>query len=221
MSDQERNAFALDRDRFTRFWTALGARHAEAFEALRTAYAGDGRYYHSVEHILECLAYFDRVRETAHHPDELEAAIWFHDAVYDVSRHDNEARSAQLVRDEAERAGIPAASAERIAELVLGTSHRAKARESDARLLADIDLSILGASPERYRRYEADIRREYAVIPEELYRQGRLRVLDSFLERTAIYQTPYFYDRLERQARENLAEAAAALHGYLRKATVE
>jgi predicted metal-dependent HD superfamily phosphohydrolase len=37
-------------------------------------------------------------------------------------------------------------------------------------------------------------------------------VLDSFLERTAIYQTPYFYDRLERQARDNLAEATAALH---------
>jgi predicted metal-dependent HD superfamily phosphohydrolase len=204
--------WSFDRARFTRMWTALGARDAgAAFDAVQHAYASSGRHYHTVEHILECLAYFDRVHAHAARPDELEAALWFHDAVYDVSRHDNEALSAQLAHEEALRAGIPADSAQRIAGLVLGTTHRAEAADPDARLLADIDLSILGASPERYRRYEADVRREYAAIPEELYRRGRLHVLDSFLERTAIYQTPHFYERLERQARENLAAAAAPL----------
>jgi predicted metal-dependent HD superfamily phosphohydrolase len=212
MSESRPTQDSFDRERFTRLWHALGARDARAaFAAVQDAYASSGRSYHTVEHILECLAYFDRVRAQAARPDELEAALWFHDAVYDVSRHDNEARSAELARAHALAAGIAAASAERIAALVLGTTHTAAAADADARLLADIDLSILGAAPERYRRYEADIRREYASIPEQLYRRGRLHVLDSFLERTAIYQTSYFYDRLERQARENLARAAAAL----------
>jgi predicted metal-dependent HD superfamily phosphohydrolase len=212
MSERDRVRRSFDRDRFARFWRALGANDADAFDVVRDAYTSDGRHYHTVEHILECLAYLDRVRAVAYRPDELEAAIWFHDAVYNVSRNDNEAQSAQLARDVALRAGIPSASAERIADLVLGTTHAAEGHNPDARLLADIDLSILGASPERYRRYETDIRREYASTPIDLYRRGRLQVLDSFLERTAIYQTPYFYDRLERQARENLAEATAALH---------
>ena len=211
MPEAEHAGHAFDRERFARMWNVLGARDAATFEIVRDAYAGKARHYHTVEHILECLAYFDRVRALARRPSELEAAIWFHDAVYDVSRKDNEARSAELARDQALRAGIPGETAGRIAQLVLNTTHTAEAASPDAELLIDIDLSILGASPERYRRYEADIRREYASVPEDLYRQGRLHVLNAFLERTGIYHTTYFYERLERQARENLAEAVAAL----------
>lgn len=211
MSESDLGRPSLDRNRFAQMWTALGARDAAAFQVVRDAYASDQRHYHTVEHILECLAYFDRVRALARRPDELEAAIWFHDAVYDISQRDNEARSAELARDQALQAGIPSETADRIAELVLNTTHTAQAASSDAQLLIDIDLSILGASPERYRRYEIDIRREYASAPDDLFRRGRLHVLNAFLERTGIYHTSYFYERLERQARENLAEAVEAL----------
>ncbi|HKU40067.1 MAG TPA: hypothetical protein VJR89_18030 [Polyangiales bacterium] len=104
-----------------------------------------------------------------------------------------------------------AAEAAAVAALVSSTRHDAGAAGQDALLLRDIDLSILGASPDRYARYERDIRSEYAIVPEDLYRQGRRRVLEHFLERMVIYETPYFYEPLESQARENLARAIAAL----------
>lgn len=201
----------LDRERFARMWTALGAKDSSAFDVLQAAYGGEGRCYHNNEHIRECLAYFERVRERAQHPERVEAAIWFHDAVYDVRSPDNEARSAQLLRELAARAGIAPSEAEPIAALVLCTKHGAAASGLDAHLLRDVDLSILGAPPDRYARYERDIRREYAVVPDDLYKPARRRVLEKFLERMAIYETPYFYERLERQARENLARATAAL----------
>ena len=201
----------LDRERFARMWAALGAKDASAFDVLQVAYSAEGRCYHNSEHIRECFAYFERVRDRAHHPERVEAAIWFHDAVYDVRRPDNEARSAELLRELAARAGIASSEADAIAALVLCTKHDAAASGVDAHLLRDVDLSILGAPPERYARYERDIRREYAIVPEDLYKQARRRVLEKFLERFAIYETPYFYERLEGQARENLARAIAAL----------
>ncbi|MDD9936838.1 MAG: hypothetical protein OXT09_24715 [Myxococcales bacterium] len=201
----------LERPRFAALWRALGGDGGSCFDTLARAYGSGERHYHTDEHIRECLAWLDRVQHLAARPAELEAAIWFHDAVYDTASKDNEARSAGLWRDAATAAGIEPAVIERVAELIVGTAHTRQSATADARLLADIDLGILGAAPARYRRYEQAIRREYESVPEPAFRRGRAAVLAAFLERTAIYQTPYFYERLERQARENLAEAIGAL----------
>jgi predicted metal-dependent HD superfamily phosphohydrolase len=201
--------------RFAQMWRGLGASDdgESVFAWLAAQYSAPARAYHTQEHIAECLAWFDRVRGDAEQPFELEAAIWFHDAIYDVPASDNEARSAELTLHHALRAQIPAARALRIAALIACTTHASHPEGTDARLLVDIDLSILGAAPDRYQRFERDVRREYASVPEELYRAGRLRVLSRFLERLAIYETPYFYERLERQARANLSAATEALRG--------
>jgi predicted metal-dependent HD superfamily phosphohydrolase len=203
----------LERERFARMWRGLGARDdgEPVFAWLAAQYASPSRGYHTQEHIAECLAWLDRVRARAERPLELEAALWFHDAVYEVPGSDNEARSAELAVAHMQSAGISPASAERVAALIGCTTHAAHPNGADARLLVDIDLSILGAPPHRYQRFEHDVRREYAVVPEELYRKGRVQVLSGFLERLAIYETPYFSERLERQARENLSAAIAAL----------
>jgi predicted metal-dependent HD superfamily phosphohydrolase len=207
------SAETLNAARFSRLWRGLGAKHdgAEVLGLLRAQYASAARAYHTQEHICECLGWFDAVESSAERALEVEAAIWFHDAVYEIAAGDNEAKSAELAQRCALDAGIAEAVAQRIAGLIMCTTHAAHADGPDARLLVDIDLSILGAAPDRYQRFERDIRREYAAIPEELYRSGRLHVLNGFLERIAIYETPYFAERLERQARANLAAATAAL----------
>jgi predicted metal-dependent HD superfamily phosphohydrolase len=205
----------LEQARFARMWRGLGARDdgEPVFAWVAAQYASPARAYHTQEHIAECLAWLDQVRTLAEHPLELEAAIWFHDAVYEVPASDNEARSAELAVRHALSSGIPVASAQRIAALIACTTHAAHADGADAQLLVDIDLAILGAPPHRYQRFERDVRREYAVVPDELFEQGRVHVLNGFLERFAIYETPYFAERLERQARENLTAAIARLRG--------
>ena len=68
----------------------------------------------------------------------------------------------------------------------------------------DADLAILGASPERYARYAADIRKEYAWVPEPEYRAGRAAVLNRFLALPRIYHAEPLFAEGEERARVNL-----------------
>ena len=62
---------------------------------------------------------------------------------------------------------------ERVADLILATKHAAVPTDADARLVVDIDLSILGSAEERFDRYERDVRREYRWVPGFIYRRKR------------------------------------------------
>jgi predicted metal-dependent HD superfamily phosphohydrolase len=199
-----------DRARFTSAWRAVGANHDNASAWLADRYAEEHRAYHDAEHIAECLAWFDRVRDLAERPAELEVALSFHDAIYEPLASDNEARSAEELRRLARAAGIPPEAVERIAGLIESTATH-EATSVDAAFLSDIDLAILGSSPARYARYERDVRREYAAVDEASYQKGRAQVLRGFLERVEIYRTPRLAARLEAQARDNLSSALSAL----------
>ncbi len=86
---------------------------AALFARLDDAYAGPGRHYHCKTHIAECLSLLDEHRRQAERPYEMIVAIWFHDAVYDTTRFDNEARSAEWARKFLSRAGADAAAIDR------------------------------------------------------------------------------------------------------------
>jgi predicted metal-dependent HD superfamily phosphohydrolase len=154
------------------------------------------RHYHDRRHIAAMLAAIPPGRESR----ELIAAIWLHDVVYDPRAGDNEERSAEQARRDLAVSDIDAG---RVAALILGTKHH-RADMEEQQLLNDLDLGILGASPDAYARYAADIRREYAHVAEEAYRAGRARVLRGFLELPAIYGGADFR-HLEEPARANLA----------------
>jgi len=42
-----------------------------------------------MQHLNECFDKLQEIRAAAVHPDEIELALWFHDAIYDVKRQDN------------------------------------------------------------------------------------------------------------------------------------
>jgi len=205
-----KETWALERGRFAAAWRAVGASHDNASAWLADRYAEEHRAYHDAEHVAECLAWLDRVRDLAERPAELEVALFFHDAIYEPLASDNEVRSAEELRRLAREAEVPTEVVERIARLIQSTATH-DAGSGDAAILSDIDLSILGASPARYARYEQEVRREYAAIDEASYRVGRARVLRGFLERIEIYRTPRLAARLEAQARDNLSSALRAL----------
>ena len=109
------------------------------------------------------------------------------------------------------RSGAPDETAGRVRDLVLATKHDAVPETVDARLLVDVDLAILGAPRGRFAEYEAQVRREYAWVPEPAFRTARAKILGEFLARPAIYSTPGFRGRLEARARENLARSIGEL----------
>jgi predicted metal-dependent HD superfamily phosphohydrolase len=176
-------------------------------QELIARYSEPHRRYHTLQHLEECFARFDEIRDLAQHPAEVEIALWFHDAIYDPRREDNEARSAAWAKS-----SVPDASAgERIHALVMATRHESEPRGADARVMVDVDLSILGAPESRFEEYEAQVRAEYAFVPDSEYRRGRQAMLQRFLSRPAIFSTRTFIERYEAQARANLARALARL----------
>jgi predicted metal-dependent HD superfamily phosphohydrolase len=194
--------------RWRALWQTVADRDGDAlYQGLSVRYAEPHRAYHTLEHIGECLLQLDMARHLLVHPVEAELAIWFHDAVYNPRRSDNEEQSALLAEEQLQTAGVDRAVAGRTAALIRLTTHERGNLIGDEAFLCDVDLAILGAEPERFDRYDAAIRQEYNWVPEAVYRVERGRVLARFLGRSHIYHSAFFRDRLERQARENLAKA--------------
>ncbi|MEQ1657984.1 MAG: N-methyl-D-aspartate receptor NMDAR2C subunit [Hylemonella sp.] len=182
-------------------------------DRLLAAWAEPQRRYHTLQHLGECLALFDGHRQLAEQPAEVELALWFHDAVYDVRGKDNEARSAAWAQADLKAAGVGAPAIARITGHIMATCHAALPVGADQQLLVDIDLSILGAPRPRFLEYEEQVRAEYAWVPGFLFRRKRREILKEFLARQPIYNTPSIREELESRARENLAYSMAALGG--------
>ena len=203
----------LGLDVWNRRWTELGATalptgvHAEVL----ARYNEPRRAYHTLQHLAECLALRAALTTPCAKPAEIEIALWFHDAIYDPARNDNEARSAAWLDEAAVRAGITRDVRDRLHDLVMVTRHSAAPRTPDEALLVDIDLAILGAPEERFAEYEVQVRKEYSRVAEWLYRRKRREILAGFLERPEIYSTTECRQRFEAQARRNLARSIAAL----------
>ncbi|MEP6503567.1 MAG: N-methyl-D-aspartate receptor NMDAR2C subunit [Betaproteobacteria bacterium] len=169
------------------------------------------RKYHTLQHLRECLALFEAHRGLAEQPGEVALAIWFHDAIYETRRHDNEAESAAWAARVLTQAGAAAAVVGRVHALIMATRHDGAVATADARLLVDIDLAILGATPARFAEYERQIRDEYAHVPEALFREKRAEILRTFQAREPLFGTPAFVAAFEGAAKANLARAIAAL----------
>jgi predicted metal-dependent HD superfamily phosphohydrolase len=205
----------LEQQRWLELWSRLGAQGsgASTFAQLTAAYAEPGRAYHTAEHIRDCLAELDLTRNLAQHPDEVEAALWFHDAVYLPGASDNEDQSAELARTAFSMGAVPQEVADRTAALVLATRHAGVPSAPDEQLICDIDLSIFGREPAVFDEFERRIRREYAWVPQPMYRRERSAVLSGFLRRRSVYQTHQFRLRYEASARANLERTVAELGG--------
>jgi predicted metal-dependent HD superfamily phosphohydrolase len=208
---------ARARARWRALWRSLGARVVpeRAFEELVASYEEAHRAYHRFDHVIDCLRVFDTVASAADRPAEVEAAIWFHDVVYDPKRDDNESRSANLAAHVLRDAGVDEAAARRILELVLATRHEVPPKTQDERLVLDVDLSILGRSPPEFLAFEEQIRSEYQWVPADVFHERRAAVLERFSRREPLFYTAELRSRFESQARANLA---TALRSHRRRA---
>ncbi len=202
-----------------RCWTELAknAQGVELFQQLIQAYTEPQRVYHSIQHLADCLRLFQENRELASKPEEVEMALWFHDAIYDVTATDNEITSAHWAETALEAVGVEESSIQRIVQLILATRHTSNSDQNgdevsaDTALLLDIDLAILGASPARYAEFESQIRQEYGWVEPERFREGRLSILKRFQAQSPVYHTPKLANIWEKNAHTNLAWAITEL----------
>ena len=183
-------------------------------------YSGADRHYHNLRHIETLLALAQEHAHAIADNEAIEAAIWFHDAVYDTAKSDNEGQSAKLATEllaglaDNERLEFIAAMIRSSANHRVPGSMQAPAAD-DCALFLDMDLAVLGSPAEEFAAYERAVRREYHWVPAEQWRAGRSQVLRNFLARPFIYASPQFQRSHEAAARSNLKRSLALLDDSL------
>lgn len=181
------------------------------FQKLLSHYSQKQRSYHNTHHIQSVLEHLEQAQHLADDADAIELALWFHDAIYKIFSSTNERDSADwavaFIRDNNGGDGL----AKKVHALIMATLHNGKPVGHDEQLMVDIDLSVLGCAPKMYAQFELWIRQEYRLIPRPIYNKKRKAILQGFLDRECIYAHPYFYEKLEGNARVNLSTAIVSL----------
>jgi len=178
-------------------------------------YAEPHRRYHTLTHIQAVLTTIDELAASEGLDDgqrqTARLAGWFHDAVYDPARHDNEQRSADLARATLMQVGVLSTVIDDVLRLILVTAHHTVA-DDDAvgAVVVDADLAILAARPDRYDTYAAAVRQEYSHVPDEAYRSGRASLLQHLLGQDPLFHTAFGRLNWERAARYNMQQELAA-----------
>ena len=168
------------------------------------------RRYHDRRHLAEVLAALRELKPGAR-PVEVVCAAWLHDAVHD-GRDDDEERSAVLAGQVLRGLGVARPVVDEVARLVrLTLTHDPRPGDATGALLSDADLAVLAAGPERYARYAADVRAEYAHVGDDAFRSGRTAVLRSLLDLPRLYATDEGRRRWEDAARRNLEDEISRL----------
>lgn len=178
----------------------------ELRDRLAERYREPHRRYHDLRHLQEVLQTVDDLADAADDVDAVRWAAWFHDAVYDVHRDDNEERSAQLAEQDLAALGLDRALVSEVSRLVrLTATHQPEDDDANGAVLCDADLRILAADPWRHAEYVADVRAEYAHVPDPEFRAGRAAILRALLSSGRLFRTERAYTRWEERARANLA----------------
>lgn len=179
---------------------------------LERRWAEPHRHHHDLSHLRHVLVSLDELLDDGAEfdPDVVRRAAWFHDAIYDPRRDDNEERSARLALDllAADEKPVEVARLVRITR-----THDVLPGDANAAALCDADLSILASDEIRYRQYAHAVRREYAHVPEERFAHARAAILQGLMRRPVLFSTVPGRTRWESAARANLTAEVAELLG--------
>ncbi len=203
----------MNREELHRSWLELGQKYCQDIPFLESIwtiieknYSSRNRYYHNLNHIQAMLNLANENSAEIKDFDEMLFAIWFHDIIYKPTSKENEKKSAEFSGELLKGFSFNELKKEKIYDLILSTkAHKILVKSDiDNSFLLDFDLSILGQHCDVYQKYIQDIRKEYHIYPDFLYKPGRKKVLESFLRREKLYFTEKYQNIFETIARENL-----------------
>ncbi len=191
----------------------------ELFDDVVGRHRAPNRRYHGVRHVTWTVRHVRELSAIVPVTDEAAVivAAFFHDAVYDVTSDDNEARSAALAERVLGELGWSNDRCSRVARLIMATAGHEptnaanEADQAEEAVMVDADLAVLGSEPAAYQAYVTGVRAEYGQLDDEQWRTGRRAVLRRFLDRESLYSTEPGRSRWERRARANMAAELASL----------
>ena len=176
---------------------------------LEKVYSAKSRHYHNLTHLDEMITLYEIHNSQLQFRDEVLYSIFYHDYVYKVTRKDNELKSAEhalLI--------LPlnaTLNKQLVFDIICATQLHQHNENEDTNWLIDFDLIILSKDWDDYKIYCNQIRKEYKIYPNILYKPGRKKALQHFLENPFIYQTEVFKTKYEVKARENIRKEISTL----------
>ena len=191
---------------YKEMWVALGLpENNDIGNIIYDTYREPHRHYHTERHLRECMVLLDKFEDKFSRPAEVKLALYFHDFVYDPKSNTNEIDSANYAVTYLRSINAPVSLQQRIHDLVMMTAtHTPSFKDYDAYLMMDIDLAILGSEPDRFKEYQAQIRKEFNHVNTHEFIQARNEFLKKFLDYDTIFNTPYFRGHYEVTARKNI-----------------
>lgn len=173
-------------------------------------YSEKHRAYHNLTHLNEIFKYADVYKQYIENYDCLAFSIFYHDVIYNIWKQDNEEKSADFAVKHLSKINIETSFLEKIHQQIIATKTH-ETTDNDTKWMVDFDLGILGAPTEIYINYTKQIREEYKLVPKILYKKGRKKVLQHFIDKPFIYATEEFRNLYEDQAKHNLTNELNSL----------
>jgi len=170
---------------------------------IASVYSSPKRHYHNLFHLDHLTGELKPLKNLLKDWDVVVLAIAYHDVVYNIRKQDNEERSAEYAKVKLQTLLSPE-RLENCVRMILATKAHNKNPKEDIDYFTDADLSVLGRTESEYFIYVQQIRKEYQLYPNFIYKPGRKKLVQHFLQMSRIYKTEYFYDKYEQQARSNL-----------------
>lgn len=178
---------------------------------LEKNYSSGKRYYHTLQHLENLLMVLRPLREHITDWDTMMFTLFYHDAVYNALKSDNEEKSADLAGERMTELGVAIEMIDRCRDQILATKKHELNADEDANYFTDADLSVLGQDWNVYSAYAQGVRKEYSMYPDLLYKPGRRKMLQHFLNMPRIYKTEHFFDTFEEAARSNMNKELQSL----------
>jgi len=171
---------------------------------IESNYTKSNRHYHTLSHLKDLYQHLFDIKDKITNWNLILFSIYYHDIIYNPAKSNNEEESADLAKQRMTKLGISSKEIELCKNQILATKSHSISNDPDTNYLIDADLSILGRDWETYNTYCENIRKEYSIYPNFLYKRGRKKVIQHFMNMESIYKTDIFFMTYESQAKDNL-----------------
>ena len=171
------------------------------------------RQLHNVRRLMNTLTHIDEIASSAHDPDILRVAAWYHGAFLNKALEIKlggfqanfaATRCIDHAHNRLTNLGVADEVVARIDELIAFLPrHRAPRSDFDAQVLVDADLAGLACSPQDYKKIRTALRAELSELDDLQFVKARLALVKKLLSYETIYQSP-LGSAWENTARANL-----------------
>ena len=158
------------------------------------------RQMHNVRRLMNTLTHIDEISSSAHDPDILRVAAWYHGAFLNKALEIKlggfqanfaSTRCIDHAHNRLTKLGVPEEVVARVDELIAFlTRHRAPRTDFDAQVLVDADLACLACSPQDYKKLRTSLRAELSELDDLQFTKARMALVKKLLSYETIYQSP-------------------------------